>query len=368
MFQCPACSAQLEKSSNAMSDGLECEKCGGQAMTGHALSHRIGQDFYKQSRRISRSRSGQKFRKCPSCSAIMDNYAFDRKNANIVLKTCQLCDLVWFEGDRRNDVDSLLNDSQSEAQLPPPPKSHAPMGKIFSTAPVTSTGWKLLPALLGLPIECSTGRLSKPPIVTLSITVMIAALLGLIMGGSDIESLKTAVNNWGLIPAQAMRNMGLTFVSSFFLHGGWGHLLGNAYFLLVFGASIEDSLRWYGLVGLLTAGHMGGLLLEILVTSAWDIPIVGASAGISAILGCYAIVYARSKLGWVVWIPFTWRLIILRVPALVVLTGYAALQAISAIQASEAPGPGVAYAAHLGGLAVGALWGLAVMNKINAKA
>jgi membrane associated rhomboid family serine protease len=97
-------------------------------------------------------------------------------------------------------------------------------------------------------------------------------------------------------------------------------------------------------------------------------PIVGASAGISGILGCYAIVHAKSHLGWAVWVPFSWRMRILRVPALVVLVAYAALQALQAIQAAENSGAGIAYAAHLGGLAVGALWGLAIINRINARA
>ncbi len=298
----------------------------------------------------------------------MDNYTLGKGDAEVVLKNCHLCDLVWFEGDAKGDVELILSNADSPDEVPPPPKTGAPMGKIFSTAPLTSTGWKLLPALFGLPIECSSGHLKKPPYVTLSITVMLAALLGLILGGSDIESLKSAVQGWGLIPQHAMRNAGLTFITSFFLHGGWGHLLGNAYFLLVFGSSIEENLKWYGLIGLLAAGHLGGMFLEILVTSMWDIPIVGASAGISGILGCYAIVYAKSHLGWAIWMPFSWRMRILRVPALAVLAGYAALQALYAIQAAETPSAGVAYTAHLGGLAVGALWGLAIISRIDAKA
>jgi len=371
MPTCPACSAQLDKSHATGSGGLECDNCGGQATPAKALSRSVGKWFFRQLSRISRVQPGQQFRKCLSCGATMDNYSFsnndDDDDRSVVLSMCRSCDLVWFEGGARQELDSILNDKQPQAESPPKPQTEASIDRVFSTAPVTTTGWKLLPALFGLPIECSAGKLQRKPIATWATAFLLAAVLMVIMGFTDWESLAKAIWGWGLIPARAMRHGGLTFVTSFFLHAGWGHLIGNVYFLLVFGDNVEDNLGWLGFIGVTTAGHLGGMLLYMLVTSSWDIPCVGASAGISGILGCYAIILARTRLGWLVIVPFKWTLTILRIPALAVLGGYAALQAIHAMQAADRFGGGTAYAAHLGGLAVGALWGLAVVNRRNAR-
>jgi len=228
-------------------------------------------------------------------------------------------------------------------------------------------GWKMLPALLLLPVECPTRQLRKKPIATWATVSLLVIVLTMIMGLSDWESLEKAVKGWGMIPRQAMRHGGLTFVTSFFLHGGWGHLIGNVYFLMLFGHGLENDLGWRGFICVLAAGHLGGMLLYMLVTSSWDIPCVGASAGISGIQGCYAILLARTQMGWLVVVPVKWTLTILRIPALAYLLGYAVFQAIYAMQAADRLGGGVAYTAHLGGLAAGALWGLAVVNRRNAR-
>ena len=337
-------------------------------MTGKALARSLGRGFSRRLHRISRVQPGQQFRKCSSCAATMDNYAFsnddDNDDRSVVVRICESCNLVWFDPDARQDLDSILSGEQSQTKSPPQPQAEASLDRVFSTAPAMTTGWKLLPALLGLPIECSTGKLTRKPIATWATASVLAAVLVVIMGFTDWQSLAWAIRGWGFIPGQAMRHGGLTFVTSFFLHAGWGHLLGNLYFLLVFGDDVEDNLGRLGFIGVMAAGHLGGTLLEMLVTSHWNIPSVGASAGISGVLGCYAIILARTRLGWLIVVPWNWTLRILRIPALAVLGGYAALQAIYSIQA---PGANVAYAAHLGGLAVGALWGLAVVNRRNAR-
>jgi membrane associated rhomboid family serine protease len=193
---------------------------------------------------------------------------------------------------------------------------------------------------------------------------MLTIVLTVTLGFSDWKSLADVVLNWALIPGEMMRHGGLTFVTSFFLHIGWMHLLGNIYFLMVFGDSLEDDIGWLGFIGVMAAGHLGGMLLQILVASSMDILIVGASAGIAGVLGCYAVLQARTRLGWLVVVPVKWTPVILRIPALAALAAYAVQQSSYAMQSPEA---GVAFAAHLGGLATGALWGLAVIQIRNTR-
>src|SRR3712207_2907277 len=86
-----------------------------------------------------------------------------------------------------------------------------------------------------------------------------------------------------------------TPLTSMFLHGGWGHLLGNCLFLWVFGNNVEDSmgrmrfLVFYLLCGLVAAGA------HILVDSSSPVPTVGASGAISGVMGAYLVLYPRVR-------------------------------------------------------------------------
>lgn len=362
MPECPACSSQLDKSRATKSGCIDCDNCNGQAMPKTVMSRILGASFFRNLDRISRVKGGQQFRKCLSCGTTMDNFNFgsDDDDRSGILRVCPSCQMVWLDGDARHKLDSMPEDKQE----PTEPQSEASIDRLFSTAPVTEVGWKLLPALLLLPIECSTGKRRRKPVTTWATTAMLTIVLTVTLGFSDWKSLADVVLNWALIPGEMMRHGGLTFVTSFFLHIGWMHLLGNIYFLMVFGDSLEDDIGWLGFIGVMAAGHLGGMLLQILVASSMDILIVGASAGIAGVLGCYAVLQARTRLGWLVVVPVKWTPVILRIPALAALAAYAVQQSSYAMQSPEA---GVAFAAHLGGLATGALWGLAVIQIRNTR-
>ena len=90
--------------------------------------------------------------------------------------------------------------------------------------------WKTIPALFGFPVESETAALSRWPWLTWGLALVIAALS--VWAFFDLEA---AVQIFGFIPAEAGRYGGLTLLTSFFLHGGVLHLVGNLYFLLIFG-------------------------------------------------------------------------------------------------------------------------------------
>src|SRR5204863_2757777 len=88
--------------------------------------------------------------------------------------------------------------------------------------------------------ELDTPGLSRLPLLTWSLSVAI-----LIVSTLAFLDLQNAIDRFGLIPAEAWRYGGFTFISSFFLHAGIWHLVGNLYFFLVFGDNVEDYLgRW----------------------------------------------------------------------------------------------------------------------------
>ena len=138
--------------------------------------------------------------------------------------------------------------------------------------------------------------------------------------------------------------------TSMFMHGGWGHLLGNMWFLWVFGNNIEDSmghvryLIFYLLCGVIASGA------HILSAPGSEIPTVGASGAISGIMGAYLILYPRVRVQTLFFFIFFVRVV--GVPAWVWLLAWFGIQLLLGIASGGAEG-GVAFWAHIGGFVAG---------------
>jgi membrane associated rhomboid family serine protease len=140
----------------------------------------------------------------------------------------------------------------------------------------------------------------------------------LIIGASTFAftQLHEIVSRFGLIPAQAMRSGGLTFLTSFFLHAGVLHLVGNIYFLFVFGNDVENFLRPLRYFTLVALAAFIGDLAHIAADPSSQIPCVGASGGIAGVITFYALNFPEVKLGFLLrygWWWFRW----IRLPGLV---------------------------------------------------
>jgi membrane associated rhomboid family serine protease len=137
-----------------------------------------------------------------------------------------------------------------------------------------------------------------------------------------------------------------TIVTSMFMHGGWLHIIGNMWFLWIFGDNVEDAmgsvkyLIFYLLCGLAAA------MAQVLATPGSQIPMVGASGAIAGVLGAYIVLYphARVRCLWILFIIIT----TVYVPAWLLL-------GIWFISQFFIPGEGVAWMAHVGGFATGFL-------------
>lgn len=147
----------------------------------------------------------------------------------------------------------------------------------------------------------------------------------------------------------------LTPLTSMFLHGGWGHLLGNALFFWVFGKRIEDSmgsvrfLCFYIICGLAAAAT------HIVMQPASPVPTVGASGAISGVLGAYLILYPRVRVKMFFFFLLFYKIIPL--PAWLVLIWWFFWQVISGLPDLMSVRPdvssGVAVWAHIGGFVTG---------------
>jgi len=142
----------------------------------------------------------------------------------------------------------------------------------------------------------------------------------------------------------------LTVFTSMFLHGGWLHILGNMLYLWIFGNNVEDAMGhrrfiiFYFLCGIAAA------MTQSLLNPDSTVPMIGASGAIAGVLGAYLLLHPRARVLVVlpIWIIFY----TVRLPALVVLGFWFAMQAISTILSSS-ESSGVAWGAHVGGFVAG---------------
>jgi membrane associated rhomboid family serine protease len=141
-------------------------------------------------------------------------------------------------------------------------------------------------------------------------------------------------------------------VTSMFLHGGWMHLLGNMWFLWIFGNNIEDSMGHVRFVVFYLTCGVAAALAQVLVSPASGIPMVGASGAISGVMGAYLILYPRVRVFAIV--PIGFIPLSIALPAWTMLVYWAVLQALGGFTGllSEERG-GVAFFAHLGGFLAG---------------
>jgi membrane associated rhomboid family serine protease len=141
-------------------------------------------------------------------------------------------------------------------------------------------------------------------------------------------------------------------LTSMFLHGGWLHLIGNMWFLWVFGNNVEDSMGHVRYVAFYLLCGLGAAAVQSFLDPASPIPMVGASGAISGVMGAYVLLYPRVQVHMlVVLVIFITRI---RVPAFLMLGYWFLLQLLGGAASVGAEGGGVAFWAHVGGFLAGA--------------
>ena len=204
------------------------------------------------------------------------------------------------------------------------------------------------------------------PIVTIALIAACFAIwayeLGLLATGAD--ALDAFVTKWGVVPSDVSAALDhgdfastpiATLFTSQFLHGGWLHILGNMLYLWIFGNNVEDAFGRLRFLAFYLAGGAIAGLAQVAITPASNIPTIGASGAIAAILGAYLVLYPRARITSLVFLGFFYQLI--DVPAVLVLIFWFVLQLIDGLASlgmTDVTG-GVAVFAHIGGFVFGVL-------------
>jgi membrane associated rhomboid family serine protease len=212
------------------------------------------------------------------------------------------------------------------------------------------------------------------PVVTTALVVANVAAWALVQGFGSDAALVRSICSLGLIPGELLHTVRagthvplgagaacviaahpnwITPLTSMFLHGGWFHLIGNMWFLWIFGNNVEDSMGharfalFYLLCGLAAAAA------QVLSNPGSPMPMVGASGAIGGVMGAYIVLYPRVRVHMLMVLGF--YVTTVAVPAYFMLGYWFLVQLIGGTASFASEGGGVAFWAHVGGFAAGAL-------------
>jgi membrane associated rhomboid family serine protease len=213
-----------------------------------------------------------------------------------------------------------------------------------------------------LPIRDDQPRYSVPWVTRFLIVLNL--LIFLFEATLDRRSLNALISQFGVIPSHlaaflagsprySMAALAIPFLTSLFLHGSWMHVIGNMWFLYIFGDNVEDYLGHFKyLVFYLLTGVLA-MSTHVIVNLQSTAPALGASGAIAGVLGAYFVLYPRARV-------LTWFFVfVVWVPAWIILGYWFVLNFLSgtatALAVQTQSMGGVAFWAHVGGFISGAL-------------
>jgi membrane associated rhomboid family serine protease len=264
---------------------------------------------------------------------------------NVDVDLCNDCRGLWLdarEGQRLRRI--LLRAEQDRAH------------SLAAERPPPGLGAYLFQLFTGMPLEVWNPVRTRPVLVWGLLAVLIAVAIfevaWIFLGGPQAGG--AMMRTLGLIPGDLLAGRRLTTLFTHaFVHAGFLHLLGNLYFLYVFGDNIEDTLGKKRFAAIYGAAAMTGALMHVLTHPQSTTPMVGASGAIAGLMGAYLVLFPRVKV-WLVFFFVRFRLGVF---------AYLAVWILAQIALARSGQSRVAAMAHLGGFAAGVVLGFAFKRR-----
>ncbi|MBL8899268.1 MAG: rhomboid family intramembrane serine protease [Planctomycetes bacterium] len=368
MLSCPHCRRPLSAQPMAGGAAWTCNGCGGVAVSGGLLRSLVpAREALALAAGVRSARGLEQLPSCPSCRREMGRADAPSSALGIEVERCPSCDLWWLDRgeagqavdaaarlaapvrkaqgraieQRRMEVQRSATLSRSVLEQRQQTPSGSDSRELELRLP--SNGLKVLLTLFGMPAEEDAPRALALPWVTWSLAAITTAIsiAALFFEPRLFDAL-------ALVPAEGGGPLGLHYLSCFLLHGSLPHLLGNLYFLIVFGDNVEDLLKPARYLVLLTAATAVAAFAHVLVDPRSELPLVGASGGISAIVVYYGLSLPKVKLS--IFVLLFW----VRISAFWALLVWFGLQLTGVLAQMEGVSD-TSFAGHLGGAAVGLL-------------
>lgn len=352
-IKCPVCNENLHSITRENQKIDSCLKCGGiwfdkgelQEVVESLISkdkvdfETIKETYFRKAINIYRQK--HPLRQCPRCHVDLQvfNYCYD---SNVFLDKCWICGSIWADEDEVRRVAKYVKRNPSIIRF----------GKTLTKANLefyknryhnTNLFYRFMfMNLIPYPLNdiLPTKKIAR---ITLSLIIInfLIFIWQLIAVSGNLKVFFYAV---GIIPSAGFSmNRLYTFVTSMFVHADFIHLIGNMYYLWLFGDNIEDELGplkftiFYFLCGI-----FGGIVFCIIDYNK-TIPAVGASGAISGILAAYLILYPKAPL------EIFWLGGVREIPAIYYLLFWIIFQLLFAFILPI----GIAYWAHIGGFLSG---------------
>jgi membrane associated rhomboid family serine protease len=209
------------------------------------------------------------------------------------------------------------------------------------------------------------------PYATFGIIALNALAWILVQGLGTPDRLAESVCTLGLIPGELLQTVPrgaalqvgpnavcvltdsawYTVFTSMFLHGGWLHIIGNMWFLWIFGNNIEDVMGTPRFVAFYLLCGLAAAAAQIAADPASPIPMVGASGAIGGVMGAYVVLFPKVHVHMIVFLGILITRI--AVPAFLMLGYWIVMQLLSGFGSLGSQGGGVAFWAHIGGFVAG---------------
>jgi len=217
-----------------------------------------------------------------------------------------------------------------------------------------------------LPLKDDQPRYSTPYVNTFLIGLnLLIFFLQFVQEIQDPRGAELFARQFGEVPAHlaaflngshryTLPDVVLPFFTSMFLHGSWMHVIGNMWFLYIFGDNVEDYLGHFTYLVFYLLSGLIAMATQVAVYPHSNVPTVGASGAIAGVLGAYFILYPRARV-------LTWFFVfIVYIPAWFVLGEWFVVQFLSGTASLSRAGMrpdvgGVAFWAHVGGFVAGML-------------
>jgi membrane associated rhomboid family serine protease len=193
---------------------------------------------------------------------------------------------------------------------------------------------------------------SRPYVTYVLIGVNSVVWIFQVLHGARMDEL---VSRWGMTPArffvEPSLQVFLTPFTSMFMHGGWLHVIGNMWFLWIFGDNVEDAFGKVRFVAFYLVGGLAAAFMQFGLSMSSPVPMVGASGAIAAVLAAYMCFYPFARVQTLIWFLIFVRIV--EIPAFLFIFVWFAFQLLSGCSALAIAHSGTAWWAHIGGFLAG---------------
>src|SRR5271167_2651801 len=214
-----------------------------------------------------------------------------------------------------------------------------------------------------IPLSDDAPRFSTPFVTYFIIALnTLIFLFELSVGAQGQRALNSLIYHFGVVPVHferaltggstpSLAGLFLPILTAMFLHGSWLHVIGNMWFLWIFGDNIEDYLGHFTYLLFYLVSGFAAAVAHIVLNAGSNVPSVGASGAIAGVMGAYFVLYPRARV--LMWFP---PIFFFHLPAWLVLGYWFFVQFMSGTATSIAEtsqSGGIAFWAHVGGFVAG---------------